>query len=262
MTRYTVQPVEVGRRKADSALFLYLTDFGIEIEIAYRLWILRGGDELMVVDTGPPLEEAHRRGITRVRDIDTVLAEAGIHGSDVSTIALTHLHWDHAANAAKFPNAIFLAQSREIEFFKSGVREHPSMNRFFSHHAYLRQLIDEGRIKPIDGDSAIAPGIRAIRVGGHTPGSQCFFVDGRLVEGDTLFLDGCGRTDLPGGDPAALYESLTQKLAIVPDDAVLFPGHMYSPAPYAPMGEVRRHNYVFRPRTREQWMTMFGNDGF
>jgi glyoxylase-like metal-dependent hydrolase (beta-lactamase superfamily II) len=104
--------------------------------------------------------------------------------------------------------------------------------------------------------------ITMIHTPGHTPGSQCFFVDGRLVAGDTLFLDGCGRTDLPGGDPAALYESLTQKLAVVPDDAVLFPGHMYSPARYAPMGEVRRQNYVFRPRTREQWMMMFGNDGF
>jgi hydroxyacylglutathione hydrolase len=104
--------------------------------------------------------------------------------------------------------------------------------------------------------------ITLIHTPGHTPGSQCFFVDGRLVAGDTLFLDGCGRTDLPGGDPAALYESITQKLAVVPDDTVLFPGHMYSPAPFAPMGEVRRHNYVFRPRTREQWMMMFGNDGF
>ena len=92
---------------------------------------------------------------------------------------------------------------------------------------------------------------------GHTPGSQCFYVDGRLVSGDTLFLDGCGRTDLPGGDPEALYESL-QKLAAVPDDTVLYPGHMYSPEPYAPMGDVRRTNYVFRPRTREQWMMMFG----
>ncbi|MDQ1481122.1 MAG: hypothetical protein QOI44_1983, partial [Actinomycetota bacterium] len=63
--------------------------------------------------------------------------------------------------------------------------------------------------------------ITLIHTPGHTPGSQCFFVDGRLVAGDTLFLDGCGRTDLPGGDPGALYESLTQKLAVVPDDAIL-----------------------------------------
>jgi glyoxylase-like metal-dependent hydrolase (beta-lactamase superfamily II) len=104
--------------------------------------------------------------------------------------------------------------------------------------------------------------ITLVHTPGHTPGSQCFFVDGMLVSGDTLFLDGCGRTDLPGGDPEALYESLTHKLAAVPDDTVLYPGHLYSPEPSAPLGDVRQRNYVFRPRTREQWMTMFGNDGF
>ena len=51
---------------------------------------------------------------------------------------------------------------------------------------------------------------------GHTPGSQCFVVDGKLVAGDTLFLEGCGRTDLPGSDPDAMYESLTQRLAARP----------------------------------------------
>ena len=68
--------------------------------------------------------------------------------------------------------------------------------------------------------------VTLVHTPGHTPGSQCFYVhgtpgpgvDGMLVSGDTLFLDGCGRTDLPGGDPEALYESLTQKLAQVPDD--------------------------------------------
>lgn len=101
--------------------------------------------------------------------------------------------------------------------------------------------------------------ITLIHTPGHTPGSQCFFVDGMLVSGDTLFLDSCGRTDLPGGDPEALYESLTQKLAIVPDETVLYPGHMYSAEPNAPMGDVRRTNVVYRPRTRDQWMMMFGN---
>ncbi len=93
---------------------------------------------------------------------------------------------------------------------------------------------------------------------GHTPGSQCFLVDGKLVAGDTLFLDGCGRTDLPGGDPAALYESLTTRLARVPDDTVLFPGHLYSPEPSATMGSTRASNYVFRIRSPEDWMMMFG----
>ncbi len=64
---------------------------------------------------------------------------------------------------------------------------------------------------------------------GHTPGSQCFLVDGRLVAGDTLFLEGCGRTDLPGSNPADMAQSL-RRLAEVPDETILFPGHRYSVA--------------------------------
>ena len=100
--------------------------------------------------------------------------------------------------------------------------------------------------------------IELIHTPGHTPGSQCFLVENRLVAGDTLFLDGCGRTDLPGGDPRQMYESLTTRLAKVPDSATLFPGHLYSPKPSQSMGETRQHNYVFAPSTAEQWMAMFG----
>lgn len=100
--------------------------------------------------------------------------------------------------------------------------------------------------------------IELIHTPGHTPGSQCFLVDNRLVAGDTLFLEGCGRTDLPGGDPAALYESLTQKLAKVPDDATLFPGHLYSADPSASMADTRAHNFVFRPQNVQQFLAMFG----
>lgn len=93
---------------------------------------------------------------------------------------------------------------------------------------------------------------------GHTPGSQCFLVDGKLVAGDTLFLEGCGRTDLPGADPDAMYESLTQRLAVVPDDTILYPGHLYSADPSATMGETRQHNYVFRIASLEQWRMFMG----
>ncbi len=100
--------------------------------------------------------------------------------------------------------------------------------------------------------------VELLHTPGHTPGSQCFLVDGRLVSGDTLFLDGCGRTDLPGGDPEALYRSLTDTLAKVPDDVVLFPGHQYSAAPSERLGDTRRRNVVFKPRSVEQWLMMFG----
>lgn len=100
--------------------------------------------------------------------------------------------------------------------------------------------------------------IELVHTPGHTPGSQCFVVAGRLVSGDTLFLEGCGRTDLPGGDATQMYESLTTRLARFGDDTVLFPGHFYAADPSATLGETRHSNYVFRPRSVEQWLTMFG----
>ena len=99
--------------------------------------------------------------------------------------------------------------------------------------------------------------ITLIHTPGHTPGSQCFLVDGRLISGDTLFLEGCGRTDLPGADPLAMYESLTQRLSKISDETVLYPGHFYSPAPSASLGEVRAMNYVFAPTSPEQWLAAF-----
>lgn len=86
--------------------------------------------------------------------------------------------------------------------------------------------------------------IQLVHTPGHTPGSQCFLVDAKLVSGDTLFLDGCGRTDLPGSDHALMIESL-RRLSRVDDDVVLYPGHRYSLASCASMGAVKQSNYVF-----------------
>ncbi|MEM1332713.1 MAG: MBL fold metallo-hydrolase [Actinomycetota bacterium] len=86
--------------------------------------------------------------------------------------------------------------------------------------------------------------ITLLHTPGHTPGSQCFMVDGRLVAGDTLFLEGCGRTDLPGSDPKAMMQSLA-RLAKVPDDTIVFPGHRYSAAGSATMEIVKQINFVF-----------------
>jgi glyoxylase-like metal-dependent hydrolase (beta-lactamase superfamily II) len=109
------------------------------------------------------------------------------------------------------------------------------------------------------GDVVMVGDVRVelVHTPGHTPGSQCFLVDAKLVSGDTLFLQGCGRTDLPGGDPAALYESLTQRLAKVPDDAFVYPGHRYSEEPSAPMGRTRRTNVALAARSAREWLDMF-----
>lgn len=99
--------------------------------------------------------------------------------------------------------------------------------------------------------------IELLHTPGHTPGSQCFLLDGRLVAGDTLFLEGCGRTDFPGGDSDEIFRSL-QKLAQLPGDPTVFPGHWYSEQPSASLSEVKRSNYVYRVTNLEQWRTLMG----
>jgi hydroxyacylglutathione hydrolase len=111
-----------------------------------------------------------------------------------------------------------------------------------------------------DGGDTITVGdipIELLHTPGHTPGSMCFLVGGVLVSGDTLFLEGCGRTDFPGSDPGQMYDSLT-RLATLPDDTVVCAGHWYSQPPIASLGEVKADNYVLKPRTKEQWLMMFG----
>ncbi len=98
--------------------------------------------------------------------------------------------------------------------------------------------------------------IRLLHTPGHTPGSQCFLVDGKLVAGDTLFLQGCGRTDFPGGDPDALYTSL-QQLAALTGDPIVHPGHQYSPEPRAALSDVKRTNSVFRAQSAQQFREFF-----
>ncbi|MCW2686328.1 MAG: beta-lactamase domain protein [Mycobacterium sp.] len=99
--------------------------------------------------------------------------------------------------------------------------------------------------------------IELLHTPGHTPGSQCFLLDGRLVAGDTLFLEGCGRTDFPGGNVDDMYRSL-QQLAKLPGDPTVFPGHWYSEEPSAALSDVRRSNYVYRASNLDQWRMLMG----
>jgi glyoxylase-like metal-dependent hydrolase (beta-lactamase superfamily II) len=108
-----------------------------------------------------------------------------------------------------------------------------------------------------DKDSVGDVEIELLHTPGHTPGSQCFLLDGRLVAGDTLFLEGCGRTDFPGGDVDQMFRSL-QQLAALSGDPTVYPGHWYSAEPSATLSEVRRTNYVYRASNLDQWRMLMG----
>lgn len=174
---WEVQTLELARRTAHRAWFYYLSEESGAQEIAYRAWLLRRGDDCILVDTGPPLEEAERRGLRDTVRVDVALKKLGFDVAQVRDVVLTHLHWDHAASADLFTHARFHVQRSEIDFFRGKAHEHPATSRFFSHHEMLTALLDSGRVDPVDGERELRDGVKLIHVGGHTPGSQIVSID-------------------------------------------------------------------------------------
>lgn len=189
-------------------------------------------------------------------DTETLVDLAEEDGMRLTGVLATHYHPDHVGGSMMGMQINGVAQLLE----RVDVPVHVQA----SEAEFVRKVtgLEEGSLVAHGSGDIVSVGtvdIELIHTPGHTPGSQCFLVEDRLVAGDTLFLDGCGRTDLPGGDPEELYRSLHDRLGKVPDSAVLYPGHLYSHAPSQSMGETRQRNVVFKPSSLEQWMMMFGH---
>jgi glyoxylase-like metal-dependent hydrolase (beta-lactamase superfamily II) len=184
-------------------------------------------------------------------DLVDALEADGLH---LSGVLVTHHHPDHVGGSMMGFELKGLAEllervsvpvhvnSQEAQFV-SGITGIPVSDLTSHEHG------DKVSVGAID--------IELLHTPGHTPGSQCFLLDGRLVAGDTLFLEGCGRTDFPGGDSDEIFRSL-QKIAQLPGDPTVFPGHWYSLEPSASLSEVKRSNYVYRVSNLEQWRTLMG----
>jgi glyoxylase-like metal-dependent hydrolase (beta-lactamase superfamily II) len=120
--------------------------------------------------------------------------------------------------------------------------------------------ISNNDIKRVESGDKLKVGdieVEFLHTPGHTPGSQCFKIKKTLVSGDTLFIQGCGRVDLPGSDSEEMYHSI-QKLSSLPDDTLLLPGHNYAEVPNATMGDVKRTNVYMRIPDLDSWKNLMG----
>jgi glyoxylase-like metal-dependent hydrolase (beta-lactamase superfamily II) len=182
--------------------------------------------------------------------VDTLEAD-GLH---LSGVLVTHHHPDHVGGSMMGFELKGLAEL--LERVSVPVHVNSQEAQFVSRITGI-PMSDLTSHEHGDKVSVGAIDIELLHTPGHTPGSQCFLLDGRLVAGDTLFLEGCGRTDFPGGDSDEIFRSL-QKIAQLPGDPTVFPGHWYSLEPSAALSEVKRSNYVYRVANLEQWRTLMG----
>ena len=220
-------------------------------------------DELIIeqIQIGPMENFAYLVGCSRTRevaivdpawDIDSLMNIVQEKDYKVTAALVTHYHPDHCGGSFG-QNTV------------SGVAELLAVNPV---KVYANKLETEGLKKVTgisDNDIARVESGDTLKIGdieieflhtpGHTPGSQCFKVKHTLVSGDTLFINGCGRVDLPGSDVDDMYHSL-QKLSALPDDTLLLPGHNYSHVPHATMAETRQQNVYMRINNLESWRMM------
>lgn len=183
-------------------------------------------------------------GLARIAEAD---------GMRVTGALATHYHPDHVGGDLFGMRIEGLARLQEI----APVPVH--CHRAEAHGIRVVTGLGEADLVTHEGGDVLEVGsvrIELLHTPGHTPGSQCFLVDGRLVSGDTLFVQGCGRVDLPGGDPEEMYRTLTQRLAALPSTTLLFPGHHYGPVPSTTLADERRRNYCLQPRSLEEWLQL------
>ncbi len=165
-------------------------------------------------------------------DVEAIERVVKEEGKRLVGVFVSHCHFDHINGLPDLltrHDVPVYVQREEVEF-----------------SAELRELKDA--LRPLGPGDAVTVGqeaFQALHTPGHTPGSHCLLAGDALVSGDTVFINGCGRCDMNGGDPEEMFRSLSQVLLKVPDTAKLWPGHDYADVPMTSMEEVRKKNPYF-----------------
>ncbi len=171
-------------------------------------------------------------------DVPFIRAEAQRLGYTITAIWLTHEHGDHTNGVAE------LLESHPVPVYLS-----------CNVAAAMRPKVD-GLVELNDGDALTLGSLvfNVIHTPGHSAGGQCFRHGNQLIAGDSLFIDGCGRCDLPGSDVEAMYDSIHHKLMTLPDDTIIYPGHNYGPKPSDTLANQKQTNRFMRAATKEAFI--------
>jgi hydroxyacylglutathione hydrolase len=188
-------------------------------------------------------------------DIDAIVRTAEADGYRITKDLVTHFHPDHLGGNL---------MGHQITGAAELTARVPA--KIYVHKAEIPYVHRVTGLSPSDlvtvegGDEAMVGElkVRFLHTPGHTPGSQCFLVGNAVVSGDTLFIGSCGRVDLPGSNPEDMWRSLTQVLAALPDETLLYPGHNYAERPRSTIGDEKRTNMMMRFHHLKDFLSMMG----
>jgi len=188
-------------------------------------------------------------------DIDGLVRHIAERDYLLKGALVTHYHPDHCGGSMGGHSVAGVAELLETQALKIYVHNEEA--------AGLKKVtgISDTDMVKVDSGDTLSIGdvdVEFLHTPGHTPGSQCFRIKQTLVSGDTLFINGCGRVDLPGSNSEDMYRSL-KKLAALPDETLLLPGHNYGHVPNATMGETKQQNTYLKVADLETWKMIMGD---
>ena len=159
-------------------------------------------------------------------DVPEILALARQQGVRITDILLTHSHHDHINGIED----VLQAHDAQLHLLKAEAR-------FWGSYLDLPTLHHGGDIISL-GETEI----EVLHTPGHTPGSACYRIADQLISGDTLFVFGCGRCDLRGGDPEQMFHTLRDMQQRLADNTIILPGHNYAAKPASTLAEQKDGN--------------------
>ncbi len=188
--------------------------------------------------------------------VDALIDFVNKEGFEIDKLLVTHYHPDHLGGR-------MMGHSIEgaAEMLEKGVKAKVYLNKHEAEGARKVASLSDSDMVKVDAGDVFKVGdleVKFLHTPGHTPGSQCFLVEGNLISGDTLFVQSCGRVDLPGSDPEAMYYSLNQTLKNLDDSTVVYPGHAYSSEPSSTIANEKRHNMYMRFPTLDDFLDAMG----
>jgi glyoxylase-like metal-dependent hydrolase (beta-lactamase superfamily II) len=189
---YEIYALKVSEKPTDVPKVFYNMRYGERVPTVFYFWFLKGKDRNVLVDTGISQEEMECRNISGPTR-EEMLGRINVSPENVDTIILSHLHGDHFGQPEIYSKAVFYVQRKEVEFWAGEVLGFAAINKpEFLHgkssvqlEAFEKLNLD-GRVRFLDGDSEIYPGLSTIFTGGHTPGHQAIKVD--TANGPILLL--------------------------------------------------------------------------
>jgi len=172
-------------------------------------------------------------------DVDEIISLADKKKMTIKYILNTHAHVDHIMGNAEMKKKTGAAVIIHEEDAPLLTRTPMSMLAMFGGQPSppADRTVRDGDLIRV-GDLSL----KVLHTPGHSPGGMCLHLDQAVFTGDTLFVGGLGRTDLPGGSWQVLLQSIKTKLLTLPDETVVYPGHNYGPSPTSTIKNERLHN--------------------